>query len=509
MATQPQEGPALVPRLSSIPASAACVLSQANESRTGHDWPELAVVRTILKDSKADAVNAKRAAKVEEERFNAEHELNHVLVADDCHHTYVESEGFMPGIETFLYACGTLFGFEFMNRAESPPHVLAALVQHFPLLPKVTYFDTACQIARYASRRVPWLVGLSDAASAVDGVHNVGKHHKCSDIFDADVYPSRSLAHSTAVAESRPSISKVFSTHLSQLRHDHFIIQMRLLAGTINLRVLMRRKLEKYTQHQRMAAFFDENVVKDCERQVCSSDKAQLRRADQLLSRAGDGAAVDADPEVGGGGQPPPPPIHHPVLPARDEGLVAVVAEGDDDPSPPSSQQLAAHARADGARGEAAGRDAGALFSYAQPPADGPPSPGRGVALSVVRPGNPGSGAAVSIGAARGTVLQAVPQPLAGAVRGSFDHFGGASVLPAPSLSPVDANVAGSVIHLVDHIREPLKVRRRVPAAAFQATLPIPIESSMRDSRGSSHAEESSEFSTGGESTHSLSGSCT
>lgn len=263
-----------------------------------------------MKDSKADAFNAKRAAKVKEERFKIERDLNRALGADDCRHTYVESDVFVPGIENFWCPCGTPIGFDFLDRAESPAHVLSARVQHFLLQPTVTYFDTAFQLARNASRRVPWLVDLSEAACTVDRVHNFGKKHKCSDVYDADVYPSRWLTHSTAMAESRHSINKVFSTYLSHLRQDHFIIQMRLLAGTINLRVLIRRQLGKEPHHQRMAAFYHENVVKGCEREVCSCDKAVLRREEQHAAGAAGGASKEAYAEVGGGGLPPNPPLN-------------------------------------------------------------------------------------------------------------------------------------------------------------------------------------------------------
>lgn len=49
----------------------------------------------------------------------------------------------MPSIENFLCPCGLLIGFDFLDKAEIPLHVQAALGQRSPVLPQVVYFDTA------------------------------------------------------------------------------------------------------------------------------------------------------------------------------------------------------------------------------------------------------------------------------------------------------------------------------------------------------------------------------
>lgn len=282
-------------RLSFSRFSAARGAAQAKETLTGHVWPDLEPVRTFMIDAVADAVNERRAAKVKHDRAALEAELNRVLGVDDCRHTFVSSDFFMPGIENFLCPCGMLLGFDFLDKAESPAHVLAALAQRFPLLPKVIYFDTACQLARNASRRVPWLINMSGTACSVDRVHNTGNQHKCSDVFDADAYPSRSVTHSTAVAESRHSINKAFKAHLSHLRQDHFIVQMRVLAATINLRVLMRREWGKETLHRRLAEYFHSKVQTYCERRACSCANfvRQFVGAAADGNGAADGHAVD------------------------------------------------------------------------------------------------------------------------------------------------------------------------------------------------------------------------
>jgi len=191
--------------LSSYPFSARRAAAQALETRTGHVFPDLDAVRPFIIDSKADKINAERTAKAVATPGALERELNRVLGADDFRHASISSDVFMAGVENFLCPWGLLIGFEFVDRAESPAHVLAALVQRLHLLPKVVYFDTACQLARNAHRRLPWLLNISECACSVDRLHNVGDQHKYSCIFDANKFPSRSVKHRTACAGSRHS----------------------------------------------------------------------------------------------------------------------------------------------------------------------------------------------------------------------------------------------------------------------------------------------------------------
>jgi len=281
--------------------------AQAKEVRSGQVLPDLEPVRPFITDGKADAVNAARASKVGADRQTLRAMVAKELGEDDCRHKWLTSETFMPGIENILCPCGLLIGFDFLDKAEAPSHVLASLVQRFPLLPKVVYFDTACQLARNAARRVPRLVNESCMACSLNRPHNVKHKQGCSRIFDADAYPSRSVRHISACAESRPSINKAYKTHLAHLRQDHFIIQMRLVAVTINLRVEMRRELGKETGHRRMCAFFHSNVQDYCDRRRCKC-AAGMRQAAAAIAAAdpadgGDDDDNDDDDGRRGGGR--------------------------------------------------------------------------------------------------------------------------------------------------------------------------------------------------------------
>ena len=228
------------PLLSASRFSVKRAVAQALETRTGHVFPELDAVRPYITDENTGKVNADRAAKAAAGPNALELELDRVLGADDCWHAYITLDVFMPGVENFLCPCGLLVGFDFLDQAESPAHALATLVQRFSLLPNIVFFDTACQLARNAQRRLPWLLNTSKCHCFVDRLHNVGDQHKCSCVFDANKYPSLCRKHRSACAESRHSLNKAFKTHLTHLLQDHFIVQIRILAAMINLRVMMR-----------------------------------------------------------------------------------------------------------------------------------------------------------------------------------------------------------------------------------------------------------------------------
>jgi len=138
----------------------------------GHVWPDLEPVRPLITDNKAEAVNATRAAKVAANRETLQELLCKELGADDCRHAFLNLETFLTGIENFLCPCGLLIGVDFLDRAESPAHVLVSIAQRFTLLPSVIYFVRACQLARNESRRMPWLFNRSVTACSVDRAHH-------------------------------------------------------------------------------------------------------------------------------------------------------------------------------------------------------------------------------------------------------------------------------------------------------------------------------------------------
>jgi len=132
------------PLLASSVHSRARAVAQAIEVRSGHLWPDMEPVRPFITDGKADAVNAARAAKASADRATLQVLLRKELGANNCRHSFLNSETFTPGIGNFLCPCGFLIGYDFLDRAESPARVLASISQSFTLLPSVIYLVMQC-----------------------------------------------------------------------------------------------------------------------------------------------------------------------------------------------------------------------------------------------------------------------------------------------------------------------------------------------------------------------------
>jgi len=251
-------------------------LQQAREVASGQVWPLLDQVRPGPRDDRAAALRKKRKAGGSGKRRASKGKKvkeAKVIGDEDCRHEFKASKVFAPGVVSFLCSCGILLGFEMLEDVESPACIVAALAARFPRLPYVIYFDTACQAARNATRRLPWLVRLSGTTSALDRFHAPG--HVCSPMFDANMYPHRSSGHKTSAAENRHSLNKPLKTHLTYLGQDRFIVQMRLHGAFNNLRVKYRKHLGvgkaslPEVTHRPLTPFFHAYVVNHCEVAGC------------------------------------------------------------------------------------------------------------------------------------------------------------------------------------------------------------------------------------------------
>jgi len=182
-------------------------------------------------------------------------------------------------VMTFLCGCGYVAGFELLREVESPAHVLAALVPRFKVMPKVVYFDTACQAQRNALRRVPWLLHKTYTAWLIDRVN-----HNCSPVFNADHYTTVSRGHDTSGAERQHSINTKSKNSFSYMRQQWFIVRSRYMAAHNRIRLAQRRhfiklaydgnhgrrrKVAAEIQHRPVKPFFLEFIVNHCERLYC------------------------------------------------------------------------------------------------------------------------------------------------------------------------------------------------------------------------------------------------
>jgi len=268
------------PAVSHVVAGAASetrVVEQANEERTGQAWPGREILRAFPEDSTAERQRAKAADKRKDDKPKTK-DAKKAWDFDDCRHDYPVSVLRAPGVITFMCGCGYIIGFELLRETESPAHAVAALVQRFKKLPRVVYFDTACQAQRNALRRVPWLMDGYCTAWFIDRFHRC--NHKCSPVFNADQFPQLTRGHDTSGAERQHSIKKRSKNSLSYMTQRRFIVRSRFIAAHNNIRVSQRReatakasatrakgeaKTAVEIQHNPVEAYYHHYIVSHCE----------------------------------------------------------------------------------------------------------------------------------------------------------------------------------------------------------------------------------------------------
>jgi len=291
-----------------IGPSAARVAEQANELRSGQVWPGRKAVRSFLEDYTAERQRKKAADKRAADKAGGKtggknggkkggkggekagkKKERKAWDEDDCRHHFPDNVLRAPGVLTFMCGCGYIVGFELLRETESPAHVVSSLSQRFVKLPRVVYFDTACQAQRNALRRVPWLLHQSLTAWFVDRFHRVG--HNCSPVFNADQYPVLSQGHDTSGAERQHSIKKKYKNALTYMTQRRFIVRSRYIAAHNNIRLSHRRqarklnaagrlpgeaKTSKEIQHHPVETYFHWNIVQHCEREGCSCREGEI-----------------------------------------------------------------------------------------------------------------------------------------------------------------------------------------------------------------------------------------
>jgi len=155
---------------------------------------------------------------------------------------------------------------------------VAAPVQRFKTMPRVIYFDTACQAQRNALRWVPRMMDGVCTAWFIDRFHRC--NHKCSPVFNANQFPHLTRGHDTSGAERQRSIKKKSKNCLSYMTQRRFIVRSRFIAAHNNIRVSQRRQAAALAekarksgkpksaveiQHKPVEAYYHHFIVSHCE----------------------------------------------------------------------------------------------------------------------------------------------------------------------------------------------------------------------------------------------------
>jgi len=150
-----------------------------------------------------------------------------------CRKNYNKSDSHSPGIFTVQFVCRypKLIGLSVMMECEGVSTAMSALLSRFKRLPRVCYYDNACNMAKSIILRVPWV--NDDCLVVCDRFHYRG--HKCNSIYDPNSY-YRCTPHATSGAEAVNHLWNFSKAHLRFLRPDNMMLFLAIRAVFLNVR---------------------------------------------------------------------------------------------------------------------------------------------------------------------------------------------------------------------------------------------------------------------------------
>ena len=159
-----------------------------------------------------------------------------------CRKMYTKSDSHTPGIFTVHCICSKpkLLGISVMTEMEGVSTALSVLLSRFRILPRVCYYDNACNLAHSVILRVPW---LNNACTVLcDRFHY--KVHNCNSICDPDSY-SHCADHAASGAESLNHLWNFSKSHLRFLRPDNLMPFLTARAVFLNVRTSILERTGK------------------------------------------------------------------------------------------------------------------------------------------------------------------------------------------------------------------------------------------------------------------------
>jgi len=158
---------------------------------------------------------------------------------DRCAKSFPKHSELTAGVFNIVCPHVVTMGFRVMFQAESVADALSVILERFPKLPKVVFYDVACKMDRNGMQRVRTILSHHGVRFCLDRAH--AKGHTCSCVY----FPDESLAVtngvSTQAAEVQHSVSVKFRGHLAYMSPTafmaHRIFQLSMMNLTASFKV--------------------------------------------------------------------------------------------------------------------------------------------------------------------------------------------------------------------------------------------------------------------------------
>jgi len=223
---------------------------------------------------------------------------------DRCSKSFPKHPDLTAGVFNVVCPHVVTMGFRVMFQAESVADALSVILERFPQLPKVVFYDVACKMDRNAMQRVRSILSAHNVRFCLDRVH--AKGHTCSCIYFPDEVLSVTSGVSTQAAEVQHSISVKFRSHLAYMSPASFMAHRIAQLSFMNLTAAYKIKhpdAKAENDGVRLNAFYYGYRNVTCKRRNCTCPAAaeeHVALTTGAAGQVGECAVTGAPVEAGG-----------------------------------------------------------------------------------------------------------------------------------------------------------------------------------------------------------------
>jgi len=204
---------------------------------------------------------------------------------DRCAKSFPKHSQLTAGVFNIVCPHVVTMGFRVMFEAESVADALSVILERFPRLPKVVFYDVACKIDRNGMQRVRTILSRHGVRFCLDRAH--AKGHTCSCIY----FPDESLAVtngvSTQAAEVQHSVSVKFRGHLAYMTPASFMAHRIAQLSFMNLTASYKLHREAKSENEgvRLNSYYFNERGARCLRSTCVCPTSAMRssRSDGMV----------------------------------------------------------------------------------------------------------------------------------------------------------------------------------------------------------------------------------
>lgn len=185
---------------------------------------------------------------------------------DACNKAFSIVTGLTQGVFNVVCPHVITLGFRVLFRAESVGEALSIVLERFPVLPKVIFYDVARKIDEKAMRRVRPILRKQGVWCILDRPHSIT--HSCSPVYMPDQSLGTTAGVATQAAEVSHSISVGNRTSLAYMAPSTYMTHRLIQVAFMNIRKLSRMDAVNprgENDHVALSRFFHARLSRVCQ----------------------------------------------------------------------------------------------------------------------------------------------------------------------------------------------------------------------------------------------------